>query len=75
MTENKKGIKVWLYPDNEQVMFFYTNVGCCRKVHNQLLAKYNKIHNKDSTITPSEKLLNKLLIETKKSFPYLKKWN
>ena len=54
MTDNKKGIKVRIYPDNEQVEFFHTNFGCCRKVHNQLLAKYNKIHKKDSTITLSE---------------------
>ena len=65
------GIKVLICPDEGQKNLFHQNFGCCRKVHNILLAKYNDMHEKDNTIKPTYTFLNKLLNKTKKELPYL----
>jgi len=65
------GIKVLICPDEVQKNLFHQNFGCCRKVHNVLLSKYNNMHEKDNTITPTYTFLNKLLNKTKKELSYL----
>ena len=50
---------------------FHRNFGCCRKAHNVVLDKYNKMHSKDSNLRPTFTFLNKLLNEAKKEFFYL----
>ena len=60
------GIKVLICPDEVQKNLFHQNFGCCRKVHNVLISKYNDMHEKDNTITPTYTFLNKLLNKTKK---------
>lgn len=65
------GIKVLICPDEEQKDLFHKNFGCCRKVHNVLLDKYNNMHEKDNTIKPTYTFLNKLLNKIKKELDYL----
>ena len=71
MVDVKKGIKVKIYPTQEQKDMFHKNFGCCRKAYNVVLAKYNQQHKKDSSIMPTLTFLNELLNEAKKEFPYL----
>ena len=71
MVDVKKGMKVKIYPTQEQKDMFHKNFGCCRKAHNVVLDKYNKMHSKDSNLRPTFTFLNKLLNEAKKEFPYL----
>ena len=65
------GVKVLICPDGNQKVLFHQNFGCCRKVHNVLLRKYNDLHEKDNTITPTYAFLSNLLNKTKKELPYL----
>lgn len=71
MVDVKKGMKVKIYPTQEQKDCFHRNFGCCRKAHNVVLDKYNKMHSKDSNLRPTFTFLNKLLNRAKKEFPYL----
>ena len=71
MVDVKKGMKVKIYPTQEQKDCFHRNFGCCRKAHNVVLDKYNKMHSNDSNLRPTFTFLNKLLNEAKREFPYL----
>ena len=71
MVDVKRGMKVKIYPTQEQKDMFHKNFGCCRKAHNVVLDKYNKMHSKDSNLRPTFTFLNKLLNEAKQEFPYL----
>ena len=71
MVDVKKGMKVKIYPTQEQKDMFHGNFGCCRKAHNVVLDKYNKMHSNDSNLRPTFTFLNKLLNEAKREFPYL----
>ena len=64
-------MKVKIYPTQEQKDCFHRNFGCCRKAHNVVLDKYNKMHSNDSNLRPTFTFLNKLLNEVKKEFFYL----
>lgn len=72
MVDIKKGIKVQIYPTEEQKVLFHKNFGCCRKTYNVVLDKFNKAYEQDNSINPTQTLLNKLLKECKNEFHYLR---
>ena len=71
MDEYIRGVKVKLRPSDEQKALFDQNFGCCRKAHNEVLARYTTLHGEDYSKVPTQSELNKLLMEAKAEFSYL----
>lgn len=71
MEKRKIGIVVRLKATPEQIKEFHKNFGCVRKVYNLTLAEYNKLYEEDNSIKPTYTFLNSLMMEYKKSIPYL----
>ena len=67
-----RGVVVKLRPTAEQKAYFHKNFGCCRKAYNEVLARHKAKYGENYTETPSQSELNRLLMEAKKDFPYLK---
>lgn len=71
MYKRNIGVMVRIKPSQEQIREFHKNFGCVRKVYNLTLAKYNKLYKKDNSIKPTYTFLNSLMMEYKKTIPYL----
>ena len=71
MDDFVRGVKVKLRPSDGQKALFDQNFGCCRKAHNEVLARYTKKHGEDYSKVPTQSELNKLLMEAKAEFSYL----
>lgn len=71
MEKRKIGIVVRLKATPEQIKEFNKNFGCVRKVYNLTLAEYNKLYEEDNSLKPTYTFLNSLMMEYKKSIPYL----
>ena len=71
MKKRKIGIVVRLKATPEQIKEFNKNFGCVRKVYNLTLAEYNKLYEEDNSLKPTYTFLNSLMMEYKKSIPYL----
>lgn len=71
MGEITLGVAVRIRPNRKQKELFHKNFGCVRKVYNETLGKYNKLHKVNNDINPSLSLLNSLMMESKKELFYL----
>lgn len=71
MDDFVRGVRVKLRPSDEQKALFNQNFGCCRKAHNEVLARYTTLHGEDYSKVPTKSELNKLLMEAKAEFSYL----
>ena len=71
MSVVKKGIRVRLYPTEEQETFFDKTIGCCRFVHNQTLADCNKSYERTGHFT-TKKERSANLVPLKKEYEFLK---
>lgn len=65
MDDFVRGVRVKLRPSDEQKALFNQNFGCCRKAHNEVLARYTTLHGEDYSKVPTKSELNKLLMEAK----------
>lgn len=71
MTTVKKGIRVRLYPTEEQEVLINGTIGCCRFVHNQTLADCRQSYEKTQHFpSKNERITN--LVPLKDEFEFLK---
>lgn len=71
MTTVKKGIRVRLYPTEEQEVLIDKTIGCCRFVHNQTLADCNKSYEQTQHF-PLGKERSANLVPLKDEYRFLK---
>lgn len=71
MTTVKKGIRVRLYPTEEQEVLIDKTIGCCRFVHNQTLADCNKSYEQTQHF-PLGKERSANLVPLKEEYRFLK---
>ena len=71
MTIVQKGIKVRLYPTEEQEVLIDRTIGCCRFAHNQTLADCNKSYEQTKHF-PSKKERSANLVPLKEANDFLK---
>lgn len=71
MSVVKKGIRVRLYPTEEQETFFDKTIGCCRFVYNQTLADCNKSYERTGHFT-TKKERSANLVPLKEEYEFLK---
>ena len=71
MTTVQKGIRVRLYPTEEQEILINKTLGCCRFVHNQTLADCKQLYEQTQRFLPQNKrIIN--LVPLKDEFEFLK---
>ena len=71
MSVVKKGIRVRLYPTEEQETFFDKTIGCCRFVYNQTLADCTKSYEQTGHFTTKKKR-SANLVPLKEEYKFLK---
>ena len=71
MVTIQKGIRVRLYPTEEQEILINKTLGCCRFVHNQTLADCKQSHEQDQHF-PSKNERVKNLVHLKETHEFLK---
>ena len=71
MTMVQKGIRVRLYPTEEQEILINKTIGCCRFVHNQILANCKQSY-KQTSHFPSGKERSANLVPLKEEHDFLK---
>ena len=71
MSTVQKGIRVRLYPTEEQEVFINKTIGCCRFVYNQTLADCNKSYEQTKHF-PSQNERIKNLVPLKETHGFLK---
>ena len=71
MTTVQKGIRVRLYPTEEQEILINKTLGCCRFIHNQTLADCKRLYEQTQRFLPQNKrIIN--LVPLKDEFEFLK---
>lgn len=71
MTIVKKGVRVRLYPTEEQEVLINKTIGCCRLVYNQTLADCKQSY-KQTQCFPSQNERIKNLVQLKRIYNFLK---
>lgn len=71
MTVIQKGIRVRLYPTEEQETLINKTIGCCRFVHNQTLANCKQSYEQTQHF-PSQSERSANIVKMKESQPFLK---
>ena len=71
MTTVQKGIRVRLYPTEEQEVLINKTIGCCRFVHNQTLADCKQLYEQTQHF-PSQSERTKNLVPLKETHEFLK---
>ena len=71
MTVVQKGIRVRLYPTEEQEVLINKTIGCCRFVHNQTLANCKQSYEQTHHF-PSKKERSANIVKMKEEQPFLK---
>lgn len=71
MTTVQKGIRVRLYPTEEQEVLIDKTLGCCRFVHNQTLENCKRLYEQTQHF-PSKKERSANIVKMKEEQPFLK---
>ena len=71
MTTVQKGIRVRLYPTEEQMVLINKTIGCCRFVYNQTLENCKQLY-KQTRHFPSKKERSASIVKMKEEHPFLK---
>ena len=71
MATVQKGIRVRLYPTEEQEVLINKTIGCCRFVHNQILADCKQLYEQTQHL-PSQSERIKNLVSLKETHEFLK---
>lgn len=69
MTVVQKGIRVRLYPTEEQEVLINKTIGCCRFVHNQTLADCKQTYEQTQHF-PSKKERSANIVKMKEEQPF-----
>lgn len=71
MTTVQKGIRVRLYPTEEQMVLINKTIGCCRFVYNQTLENCKQLYEQTRHF-PSKKERSASIVKMKEEHPFLK---